>query len=51
MEAAFSFEMLVFIYQNTQHHIPGGNNLHAGFLLGLPFDPVDGGDMLLRTVG
>jgi hypothetical protein len=25
--------------------------LHVGLLLGLSFDPEDGGDMLLRTVG
>jgi hypothetical protein len=25
--------------------------LHAGFLIGLIFDPDDGGDMLLRNIG
>jgi hypothetical protein len=25
--------------------------LHAGFLLGLFFDPIDGGDIFLRNVG
>jgi hypothetical protein len=25
--------------------------LHAGFLLGLFFDPEDGGDMFLRNIG
>jgi hypothetical protein len=25
--------------------------LHAGFLLGLPFNPKNGGDMFLRNVG
>jgi hypothetical protein len=25
--------------------------LHAGFLLGLIFNPEDGGDMILRNVG
>jgi hypothetical protein len=27
------------------------NSFHAGFLLGLFFDPEDGGDMFLRNVG
>jgi hypothetical protein len=25
--------------------------VHAGFLLGISFDPEDGGDMFLRNVG
>jgi hypothetical protein len=36
--------------QRRNHH-EAGNKLHAGILLGLIFDPEDGGYMFLRNVG
>jgi hypothetical protein len=37
--------------QVKQEAISAGSLLHAGFMLGLPFEPEDGSDMFLQNVG
>jgi hypothetical protein len=60
MEVTYSSETSVDYQLITRHYIPEDRTLHvhrcggkqsSGFLLGLYFDPEDGGDMFLRNVG
>jgi hypothetical protein len=52
MRTYFHFPPVSYITRNFGKPIPLlANSFHAGFLLGLFFDPEDGGDIFIRNVG